>query len=341
MMCAPSRIRAAEYVLAGVLAAVAALAQQPAPAESGANLPARPLGSEDLVSINVYGAPELTRSVRVSAEGFLRLPMLDRPVQVAGAMPAQVEQRIAAALVEEHVLIDPAVTVTIAEYHSRPISVAGAVRQPLTFPVYGKITLLEALARAQGLSAEAGGEILVTRPRLSSGEPPSGEMPSGEPAPVERVPVKGLIDAADPALNLTLAGGEEIRVPQLGRIFVVGNVRRPGGFPAGDGSGLTVLKAVALAEGLAPFSTKQAYIYRRPERSPPAAGRLESAPPQEILVELRKIMDRKSPDVALGPDDILYIPDSRKARNTANALEKVLGFVAGTASGALILSVTR
>jgi polysaccharide biosynthesis/export protein len=336
MTCVPWPSFAAKSALAFLFAAILAVAQDrlPSAPDAGANLPARPLGAEDLVSINVYGAPELSRTVRVSGDGSIRLPMLDRPVAVAGAMPAEVEQRIAAALVEEHVLVDPAVTVTIAEYHSRPISVVGAVRQPLTFPVYGKITLLEALARAQGLSAEAGGEILVTRPG-----PASGEHPIGDPPAVERVAVKGLIDAADPALNLTLEGGEEVRVPQVGRIFVVGNVRKPGGFPAGQDSSLTVLKAVALAEGLAPFSTKQAYIYRRPEGS--AAGPLESATPQEITVELRKIMDRKSPDVALGPDDILYIPDSRKARNTANALEKALGFVAGTASGALILSVNR
>lgn len=291
--------------------------------DAGANLPARPLGAEDLVAVNVYGAPELTRTVRVSSEGSIRLPMLDRPVAVAGALPAQVEQRIAAALIEEHVLVDPAVTVTIAEYHSRPISVVGAVRLPLTFPVYGKITLLEALARAQGLSADAGGEILVTHPA-----PASGELQV-----VERVPVKRLIDAADPALNLTLEGGEEVRVPQVGRIYVVGNVHKPGSFPAGDGTTITVLKAVALAEGLAPFPTKQAYI-RRAENAGPAA-------PQEITVELRKIMDRKAPDVELRPNDILYIPDNRAARNTATTLEKALAFITGTASGALILSVDR
>lgn len=303
-----------------------ALAQDrlPSAPDIGANLPARPLEAGDLISVNVYGAPELTRTVRVGSDGTIRLPMLDHPLPVTGALPPEVEAQVAAALVAGHVLVDPAVTVTIAEYHSRPVSVVGAVRQPLTFPVYGKITLLEALARAQGLSADAGGEILVTTPSPHPGEAPV----------VTRLPVKGLIDAADPALNITLEGGEEVRVPQVGRIFVVGNVRKPGGFPAGDGTTVTVLKAIALAEGLAPFPQKQAYIYRRPAESP-------AAPPKEILVELRKLMDRKAPDVELAPNDILYIPDSRKARNTADALEKALAFVAGTASGALILNANH
>jgi polysaccharide biosynthesis/export protein len=300
----------------------------PAP-EAGANLPVRPLEAGDLTAIVVYGAPELSRTVRVSAEGAIHLPMLERPIDVAGRMPSEVEERIAAALFAEQILKAPAVTVTIAEYHSRPISVVGAVRQPLTFPVYGKITLLEALARAQGLNADVGTEILVTRPPPGTGPGSQNTLPL-----VERVSVKGLIEGADPALNLTLEGGEEVRVPRMGRVFVVGNVRKPGGFPAVDGAEMTVLKALALAEGLAPFSKKQAYIYRRSDGVP-------SAPPGEILVELRKIMDRKSPDVVLGPNDILYVPDSRGARASATVIEKAIAFVAGTASGALILSVDR
>jgi polysaccharide biosynthesis/export protein len=120
----------------------------------------------------------------------------------------------------------------------------------------------------------------------------------------------------------------------MGRVFVVGNVRKPGGFPASDGAEMTVLKALALAEGLTQFSKKQAYIYRRSDASPSAAT-------AEIVVQLRKIMDRKSPDVPLGPNDILYIPDSRAARASATTIEKVIAFVAGTASGALILSAER
>jgi polysaccharide biosynthesis/export protein len=296
----------------------------PAP-EAGANLPARPLEAGDLAAVVVYGAPELSRTVRVSADGGIRLPMLQQRIDVAGRMPSEVEQRIAAALVTEQILKAPAVTVTIAEYHSRPISVVGAVRQPLTFPAFGKTTLLEALTRAQGLNADAGTEILVTYPST--------------PPLVEHVSVKGLIDRADPALNLTLDGGEEVRVPRMGRVFVVGNVQKPGGFPAADGAEMTVLKALALAGGLAPFAKKQAYIYRRSEASPSTLP--AEILPAEILVELRKILDRKSADVALGPNDIFYIPDNRTARASAKAIETAIAFVAGTASGALILSANH
>jgi len=251
--------------------------------------------------------------VRVSDEGLIRLPMLRRKIEVRGRMPAEVEALIAEALVEEEILVDPAVSVGVAEYHSRPISVAGAVKSPLTFQALGKTTLLEALTRAQGLSEEAGPEILLTRP---------GGL-------VERVPVKKLIDAADPLWNVTLAGGEEVRVPPAGRVFVAGNVKHPGAFRVDSGGETTVLKAVALAEGLAPFATKAAYIFRAGSEG----GRTE------ILVELSKIMDRKAPDVALASNDILYIPDNRSRRTTMNAIEKAIGFATGTASGVLVLGL--
>ncbi len=131
---------------------------------AGVNLPAQAIGASDLLAISVYGAPELTRTVRVSDEGLIRLPMLRQKIDVRGRMPAQVEALITDALVEEEILVDPAVSVSIAEYHSRPISVAGAVKGPLTFQALGKTTLLEALTRAQGLGEDAGPEILLTRP---------------------------------------------------------------------------------------------------------------------------------------------------------------------------------
>jgi len=146
----------------------------------------------------------------------------------------------------------------------------------------------------------------------------------------ERIAVKDLIEKADPAANVMLKGGEEVRVPEAGRVFVVGNVKKPGAFPVGEGAGISVLKALALAEGLAPFSTKVAYIYR-----PGDGGK------QEIEVSLRKILERKAPDVVLAAGDIFYIPDNRSGRVTASVIEKAVSFAAGTASGALILGMTR
>ena len=103
---------------------------------------------------------------------------------------------------------------------------------------------------------------------------------------------------------MTLTGGEEVRVPAAGHVFVAGNVKHPGAFRVDSGGETTVLKAVALAEGLAPFATKGAYIFRAGQGGP------------LNFVELSKIMDRKAADVALTANDILYIqaPAPKSAR---------------------------
>jgi len=291
-----------------------------AQAESGgANLPAQKIGPNDLIAVSVYDAPEMCRTIRVGADGTIRLPMLRRRVKAQGLMPGALEAAIAEALQVEQLLVDPVVTVTIAEYHSRPINVAGAVRNPVTFQAAGPVTLLDALTRAGGLSPDAGPEILVSHIQPGT----DGE----QTALVQRISVKGLIDAADPEWNLKLTGGEEIRVPEVSKIFVVGNVRKPGAFPMQDSEETTVLQVLALAEGLAPFASKQAFVYRRD----PSSGSKH-----EIPVELRDILKRKAPDVPLLANDILYIPDNSGRRMTATAVERIAGFGAATASGLLI-----
>jgi polysaccharide export outer membrane protein len=273
------------------------------------NLPSQILGADDLIAISVYDAPEFTRTVRVDPDGTIRLPLLKTSIPAAGILPFDVEQRVAQALIDGEILVDPIVKITVVEYHSRPVAVVGAVHRPLTFQAVGTVTVLDALARAEGLTLEAGTEILLTHGGVT-----------------EKIPVQKLLQEADPDVNFALHGGEEIRVPEAGKIFVVGNVRRPGAFAVRDQEGQSVLKAVALSEGLSPYSSKQAYVYRRDA----------SGTRQEIPVELAKIMERKTTDVALEAGDVLYIPDNKGRRATMNAIDRLTTFGASTGSGLLI-----
>jgi hypothetical protein len=91
---------------------------------------------------------------------------------------------------------------------------------------------------------------------------------------------------------------------------------------------MTVLKALALSAGIAPYATKVAYIYHRADGIP-----------QEKPVELQKIMDRKAPDEPLMASDILYVPDNRMRRATFAAVERAVGFAVATTSGIMILGL--
>lgn len=307
--------------LTGIAALFVAQAFAQAPNQAGANLPTQSVGANDLIAISVYGSPELTRTVRVGTDGLIRLPMIKERIKAAGRYPVDLEDAISKALVNENILVDPIVTVTIAEYQSRPISVAGAVKTPLVFQATQTVTLLEAVARAGGLSPDAGNDILVSTTHLGD---------DGKPATLtRRVPIKALMDNSDPALNFPLTGGEEVRVPEAPKdmIYVVGNVKKPGAFVLKqDEEETTVMKMLAMAEGLMPFALKEAYIYRRDG----ANGK------NEIPVPLEKIMARKSPDVPLLANDILYIPDNKSKRVTSQTIDRIISFGAGTASGLLI-----
>jgi len=287
------------------------------------NLPQEKIGPNDLIGISVYDSPELTRTVRVGPDGSIRLPMLKQRISAAGLFPADLENSIADALTKEQILVDPIVTVSVVEYRSRPISVVGSVRQPLTFQATGVVTLLDAISRAGGLSEDAGPEILVSKSQPGA---------DGKPVSlVQRIPVARLIHDADPEFNIRLEGGEDIRVPEAGRIFVVGNVKKPGAYLITDGAESSVLKALALSEGLEPYAGKTAFIYRREGGT---GGK------NEIPIELQKIMERKSPDVPLVANDIVYIPDNSGRRNTMSAMKMSLLVGTGIA-GALIYTLVR
>ena len=281
---------------------------------NGGNLPIQRIGVDDLVSIQVYDSPELTRTERIQQDGMLRLPLLTKPIKAEGLFPSDLEKSLTDELKTEGILVRPIVSVSVSEYRSRPISVVGAVRHPLTFQAFGNVTLLDALTRADGLTDTAGSEIIVSRNGQNGG---AGLM--------QRIPVKDLMDHADDTLNLKLSGGEEIRVPEGGRIFVVGNVKKPGAIPVHDISELTVMRVIAQSDGLLPYASKDAYILRHGDSSK-----------NEISIPLAKIMDRKAPDVPLMANDVLYVPDNKGRRNTAKVVETILAFGVGTASGLLI-----
>jgi len=314
--------------IAVATAAAIACAQPSHPAAEelqNAGLPAQKLAPEDLLHVSVYDAPELTGPVRVGDDGTIRLPMLPAPIEVSGLLPREVEHAIAAALKKGGVLVDPVVAVSVIEYRSHPINVIGAVRTPLTFQAYGRVTLLDALTRAGGVTETAGDYIVVSE-SVADGDNP------GTALPMRRIALKRLLDGTNPDANLVLRGGEEIRIPEAAKIYVGGNVRRPGAFVVQDGTRPSVLKMLALSEGVTRYAQKTAYIYR---------GDAGSRGKKEIPVEISRILQRKAPDVPLEPDDVLYIPENSRSHGWSVALNTLL-IVGGAGLGsAAVYTLTR
>jgi polysaccharide export outer membrane protein len=277
-------------------------------------LPAQPLGPDDLLSLTVPNSPELTHQFRVGPDAQLRLPFIPTAFQVRGRMPEELAEEIRAALKTQRMFVDPIVNVSVLEYGSRPVTVMGAVRRPTTFQASPQSTLLDALAHADGLAPEAGSTIWVTRPKTASGEPE-----------IVTIQVQDLLNRPQLAGNIRLYGGEQVRVPEAPRVYVLGNVKRPCTVPVKDPAETTVLKVLTQAEGVSAFTASEAVIYR-----PGEDGR------KEIVLDLKGILKGASPDVRLQAYDVLYVPEAKGRRMTVQVLDRLLGFGSALATGFIV-----
>src|SRR5580693_5146203 len=261
----------------------------------GANLPFQPIGTSDLVHLTVYDSPELSQSFRVDKQGNLNLPLLRTPLHAEGLMPDSLRDKIVDALRAQHLLVNPVVDVSVVEYRSRDVTIAGAVKAPTTLQEVGDLRLLGALSQAGGLLPEAGPEIIV-------------EQATGS---LQRLSVREIFDGFHPQLNIRILAGAQIRVPACDQVYVVGNVKRPGAFPFRSLGDTTVLQLLALSGGLDSFSRSKAYIYRQQQGS---------AQKTEIEIPLRRILDRKAEDVRLIANDILYVPANGKLKTSVSVV---------------------
>lgn len=122
----------------------------PAPTLQDTAAPGRPhlVGPFDRIAVDVYGLTELSRQVQADASGNISLPLAGS-INVAGRTPDQVAELITARLRQNYVR-DPRVTVSVVETVSQTVTVDGQVRAPGIYPVVGRMTLMRAVARAQG-----------------------------------------------------------------------------------------------------------------------------------------------------------------------------------------------
>lgn len=279
--------------------------EQPAPINSGGDLPEVRIGAGDLLQVSVYGAPDFNKEIRVNSAGTISLPLIG-DVKVAGMSSGEAEAEIGRRLAAGGYFSDPHVSVFAKEYATQGISVLGEVLKPGIYPLLGRHSILDAIAAAGGTTPRAGKTIRVTH----RDSPGVSETISLSYRPED--PQQGNTMLARP--------GDTIVVSKAGIIYVVGNVKKPGGFVM-ENSEITVLQAIAMAEGPSEDAALNAAKLIRKEVNQP----------KEIPIALKDILTAKSPDLGLQAGDILFIPNSAGKKAVRRSLEAILQTATGIA----------
>ena len=276
------------------------------------------IGGGDLLGVEVFEVPELTRDLRVNASGFVTIPLIPVQVQAAGLTAVQFQDKLAELLQVNGLVTHPQITVTVREQHSEPITVIGAVKQPVVVQASRQETLLEVLSQAGGISSEAGNQIIITRAQVSDSDE------ANPPPTTYTIDLDNLLNADDLKNNIPMIGGDVVRVPRAGVVYVVGAVRTPGGFVmANERQEMTVLEAVTLAGGLQPTArNSQAFILRRDKTT---------GDRRKVPVDVKKVLTLKAEDVRMQPGDILYVPDSNAKRALLRSGEIAVSLATGVA----------
>jgi polysaccharide export outer membrane protein len=260
------------------------------------------LGPADVITIQALDVDEISnKPIWIDTNGFINLPLVGR-LKAAGLTVQELEAQLNAQL--KAFVKEPHAVVAITEFRSQPVSVLGLVNTPGVLQVQGRKNVLEVLSMAGGIRPEAGRVAKITR-RLEYGEiplPGATTDASGQFS-VADLRLKALVEGTSPEQNIQVLPHDVISIPKADILYVVGEVKKPGGFVMGDRRP-TVVEALAMAEGLLPDADRSKIELLR--LIPGQDGRTRTQ------LKLDKILSGKEADVALQAEDILVFPNSMK-----------------------------
>ncbi len=214
------------------------------------------IGAGDTVQIDVLGRPELSARGNVSGDGRVTAALIG-PVNIAGLSPVQAAERIGRAYKDGQYLVAPQVTVTMVEYLSQQLTVMGEVRAPGRFPMRTRLSVLDGLALAGGITEQGSSLAYLLRP---------------EDSVVTRyeVDLDALIQSGAGQQYFELLSGDILVVPKAEVFYIYGEVKSPNSYKIKPG--MTVIQALSLAGGLTDKGSDRRIDIRR--KSP--EGRLDS-----------------------------------------------------------------
>jgi polysaccharide export outer membrane protein len=243
------------------------------------------IGPGDLLHLQVYDTPEMEQRARVTDAGTIPFSFLGS-VSVSGMTPEQAAEQIQRRLVAAGVMLHPQVTVRVEAFATQNASVMGQVQKPGIYEIDTARKVVEVLALAGGLTDLADRHITIQR---------FGPAKQKVEYYYSNTALTALSD--DPMVY----PGDTVIVPKVAVVYVLGDVSKPGGYPIStNNSRMTVLQAVALA-GYANHtaSVGKSRLVRETDDGV-----------EEIDLQLSEIQKGKKPDVALLPDDVVYVPFS-------------------------------
>lgn len=269
------------------------------------------IGAGDLLDVKVFDTPELSSKVRVGQSGAIDLPVAGN-IDVLGLTPREANSKIEKRLRDSHIMLDPHVYVFVSEYATQGVSVLGEVKNPGTYVMLGSHSLYGALSAAGGVTKDLGPTITLTH-RNDPDHPETIQV--GSPNYSQRQQLTGI------------RAGDVVVVSRADTVYVLGDVGRSGEYAMRGGKSMSVLNALALAEGLNPTAaTSSAVILRKTGEGL-----------RRIPVNLKNIAKNSTDFPLLQPEDILVIPRSGTKAFLDLALPGMTGAVAGSVAAALIV----
>jgi polysaccharide export outer membrane protein len=284
-------------------------------------MPEYVLGAGDQIVLRVVDMEELSdKPLKIDPNGFLDLPLAGR-IQAGGLTIEQFKMELASKL--RKYINSPEISVNLTDDQSRPVSVIGSVNNPGVHQLEGPKRLIEVISLAGGIRADAGGKIIVTR-QLKWGKLPleNAKTDISGGFSTATLSVDDALSSKNPADNILIEPNDVIAIPKAEIVYVVGDVRKPGGFALSSHETISILQALALAEGIDHDAASGASKIMRP--APGGDGK-----PREIPVDIPKIFQGKAPDLPLYANDVLFIPNSAAKSTTRRAAEAVLQVATG------------
>lgn len=127
-----------------------AVASPSQPADAATNKPhddSFVIGNDDVLAVNVWKEPDISRSIPVRSDGKISLPLVGE-VQATGRTPLKLEQDIAARL--RNYISEPEVTVMVQQINSQKFNILGQVMRPGAYSLQNSATVIDAIALAGG-----------------------------------------------------------------------------------------------------------------------------------------------------------------------------------------------